>query len=369
LDNNKQIEINMKIKIEKIKLPWYAPREEYDEEYIKDLSESLKTLGLLDDIIVRRNINGDYELIAGSQRVRAAKKLRWEEIDAKVLDVTEEDAAVLALESNIVRRNLKQIEEGKAIKKMMSKFNLTQKQVAERLRKSQTWVSQRLSLALDITEDVKRALTNGKISVAQAVIISQIDLKKKPDKQKEFLTLLLRKEKEIERKLTSDETRLELKRFRNDKLYTVGFSGWDIEDFIKNLKDNKIKVLVDIRESGKSIHKPEFSRRVLKEKIQNAGLKFLERSEFGVPFVLREAGPEGFPWECLEKWYTWRVTKKDNENIMMKLTKEIKDLGESVLMCSERYPVPKGTQKHGCHRDILAKLMLSTKLFTKREDF
>ena len=96
-----------KIKIEKLKFPWYAPREEYDEEYLKELSESLGSLGLLDDIIVRRNTNGDYELIAGGQRVRAAKLLGWTEIDAKVLDVTEEDAAVLALESNVVRRNLK----------------------------------------------------------------------------------------------------------------------------------------------------------------------------------------------------------------------------------------------------------------------
>lgn len=359
----------MKIRIENIRFPWYAPREEYDEAYLKELSESLETLGLLDDIIVRRNADGDYELIAGSQRVRAAKLLGWEEIDAKVLDVSEEDAAVLALESNVVRRNLKQIEEGKAIKKMMSKFNLTQKQVAERLRKSQTWVSQRLSLALDIADEVKQALTDGKISVAQAVIISQIDLKKESGKQKEFLGLILKIETEIDRKLTPDETRLELKRFRNDTIYTIGFSGWDIEDFINTLKENKIKVLVDIRESGKSIHKPEFSRPVLKEKIQNAGLKFLERSEFGVPFILREAGPEGFPWECLEKWYTWRVTKKENNNIMMDLANELKDLGNSVLMCSERYSTPKGTQKHGCHRDILAKLILSTKIFTKREDF
>lgn len=359
----------MKIKIEKIKLPWYAPREDYDEEYLKELSESIENLGLLDDIIVRRDINGDYELIAGGQRVLAVKILGWEEITAKVLDVTEEEAAVLALESNVVRRNLKQIEEGKAIKKMMSKFKLTQKQVAERLRKSPTWVSQRLSLALDIADDVKRALTEGKISVAQAVIISQINLKREQGKQKEFLKLLLKTEKDIDRRLTPDETRLELKRFRNDTIYTIGFSGWGIEDFINILKENKIKVLVDIRESGKSVHKPEFSRAVLREKIQNAGLKFLERSEFGVPFVLREAGAEGFPWDCLEKWYNWRVAKKDNENIMMKLTKELKDLGESVLMCSERYPVPKGTQKHGCHRDILARLMLSTKIFTKREDF
>lgn len=190
MNNSKYVDYKMKIKIEKIKFPWYAPREEYDEEYLKELSESLETLGLLDDIIVRRNINGDYELIAGSQRVRAAKILGWEEIDAKVLDVTEEDAAILALESNVVRRNLKQIEEGKAIKKMMSKFDLTQKQVAERLRKSQTWVSQRLSLALDIADDVKKALTDGKISVAQAVIISQIDLRREPGRQKEKLKLI-----------------------------------------------------------------------------------------------------------------------------------------------------------------------------------
>ncbi len=358
----------MKIKISKIQLPWYAPREDYDKEYLKELSESLETLGLLDDIIVRRNDNGYYDLIAGSQRVRAAKIIGWEEIEAKVLDVSEEDAAILALESNVVRRNLKQIEEGKAIKKMMDKFDLTQKQVAERLRKSQSWVSNRLSLALDIAKEVKDALTKGIISVAQAVIISQIDLGEEANKQKEFLGIIINKEQDLNRKLSTDETRLELKRFRNDTIFTIGFSGWNIDEFLHTLKENKIKALVDIRESGTSVHKPEFSRAVLKDRIQSEGLLFLERSEFGVPFVLREAGPEGFPWDCLIKWYNWRVTKKDNANNMVKLAEELKNVGKSVLMCSERYATAKGTQKHGCHRDILAKLLLSTNLFNKRID-
>ena len=358
----------MKIKILNIINPWYAPREEYDEEYIKELSESIESLGLLDDIIVRMNSDGNYDLIAGSQRLRAISLLGWEEVDAKVLDVSEEEAAILSLESNLVRRNLKQIEEGKAIKKMMSKFKLSQKQVAERLRKSQSWVSQRLSLALDIHVSVKKALTEGKISVAQAVIISQIDLKKEATLQEEFLNVVLNIEKELKRKLSPEETRLELRRFRNNTICTIGFSGWNLDDFLSTLKENKIEVLIDIRDSGMSVHRPEFSRNVLSEKVKEFGIKFLERSEFGVPYILREAGSEGFPWECLIKWYTWRVTKKDNKNILLELTEEIKDLGKPVLMCSERYPTPKGNQKHGCHRDILAKLILSTKIFKNRVD-
>ena len=318
----------------------------------------------MDSIILRRNENGLYELIAGSQRIEAVKKLGLLEIEAQILDVSEIEAAALSIESNLIRRNLKQIEEGKAIKKIMDKFDLSQKQIAERLGKSQSWVSQRLSLALEITKQVKNALEKDLISVAQAVIISQF----KQIDQESFLNIILNKQKILNRKFTPEETRKEKTRFLNDTIYTIGFSGWSLDDFNSTLKKNKIKVLVDIRESTKSVYKPEFTGSFLKKRLADENIKYLDRPEFGVPLILREAGLEGFPWNCLIKWYTWRVTKRKEKNIMLDLANELKDFGRPILMCSERYPVPKGDQKHGCHRDILANLLLDTNIFKKRID-
>lgn len=356
----------MKIKINKIKIPWYAPREEAEPEFLEELTKSLQELGLLDDIIVRRNTEGDYELISGSQRLKAAKNLGWEEIDAKVVDVSEEEAAILSLESNIVRRDLQEIEEGKAIQKMMDKFKLTQKHVAEKLRRSPSWVSQRLSLALDVVKEVQDAISRGEISVTQAVIIGQL-LK---DKQTEFLNIIRKKDKELQKKLSAEETRLELKRFQNDTIFTIGYQGLEYKEFIESLKQNNVEVVVDIRESGTgSIYKPDFSKKVLKDRLKGDGLKYIDRPDFGVPYEIREAYMHGgWSLECLEGWYSaWNVKAQDTDKVQ-ELAQELKDVGRPAFLCSEQYPTARGEQKHNCHRDILAKLIIKSKIFTKRTD-
>ena len=355
----------MKIKVKKIKIPWYAPREETDPEFLEELTKSFQEMGQLDDIIVRRNTEGDYELISGSQRLAASKNLGWEEIDAKVLDVSDEEAAILALESNIVRRQLQEIEEGKAIQKMIEKFKLTQKQVAERLRRSDSWVSQRLSLALDVVRDVQNAISRGEISVTQAVIIGQLPA----NKQTEFLNIVLQKEKELRKKLSAEETRLELKRFQNDTIFTIGYQGVEFKEFIEKLNQNNIEAVVDIRESGAgSLYKPEFSKKVLGDRLTEAGLKYIDRSDLGVPYEIREVVMHGWSPECFEKWYRiWNVKAQGTDKVQ-ELAQELKDLGRSVLLCAEQYPIARGDQKHNCHRDILAILLLKSKIFIKRTD-
>ena len=137
--------------------------------------------------------------------------------------------------TNMKRRGLREIEEGRAIKKIMDKSHLTQKQVGERLGKSKDWVGKRLSLALDVIKEVQDAITRNVISVEQAVIIGQLP----KNRQGKFLDLIIARQGELDRKLSADETRLELRRFLNDTIYTVGYEGWDLADFIKSLKDNK----------------------------------------------------------------------------------------------------------------------------------
>ena len=335
-----------------------------DPEFMEDLSKSMDDIGQLDDVIVRRNEEGDYELISGSQRLTAAKNLNWEEIDAKVIDVSEQEAAILALESNIMRRGLKEIEEGKAIQKMMDKYELTQNQIAERLRRSQSWVSRRLSLALEVIKEVQNAIMQGEISVEQAVIIGQLP----KNRQAEFLNLIIQKQKELDKKLTGEETRLELRRFQNDTIITIGYQGWEFKDFVEALKKNKIEVLVDIRQSGTSMYKPEFSEKILNERITEAGIKYFDRSELGVPFDFRDAYMRGgLSDTCFEQWYTWYVSERDG-NKVTKLAEEVKDVGRPALMCTERYPTARGEQKNNCHRDILARLILKSEIFTKRTD-
>jgi len=362
----------MKIKIENIEIPWYAPREEFSEEFTEELAESIKVSGQFDSILVRRNETGKYELIAGSQRLAAVTRLGWKEIDIKEIAASESEAALLAIETNIKRKGLQEIEEGKAIKKIIDRFGLTQKQVAEKLGKSERWAGKRLQLALDVIKEVQNAIGTGVITINQAVIISQLS----KNRQSKFFELVIAKQRELDRKFSESETRLELKRFLNDTIYTIGYEGRDLKEFIKTLKDNKIEVLVDIRESGASIYKPEFSKKILQGQITEAKIEYIDKPEFGVPYEIREAYINGQPYEingietnagfshdCFKQWYLWHI--KDNvENFV----KELKDSGRTVLLCTEKYPEPKNKQKHYCHRDILANLVLNVNVFERRID-
>lgn len=354
----------MKVTLEKIIIPWYAPREEYKEEFLMELQESLKTIGQLDDVILRRN--GDkFEVIAGSQRIKAAREVGWKEIEAKVVDIDEKKAAVMAIQSNLVRENLQQIEEGKAIKRMLDRFKLTQREVAEILHKSESWVSNRLSLALNIAEVVQQALFKEEISVTHAVIISRLE----ETEQVEFLKHILKFQKDYKRKITPEETREELKRFKNDTIYTIGYSGWEIKDFINKLKEEEIEFLIDVRQSGASTRRPEFARSVLKDRLELEKIKLIDRSDLGVPFEIRKAGMEGgLSWDCFTQWYKWFITKSEEKNKAIELAEELKTLGKAILMCSEHYPAAMRDQDHGCHRDILSNLIMETKLFKKRKD-
>lgn len=146
------------------------------------------------------------------------------------------------------------LEEGTAIQNYMTEHDYTQEAVAEELGRSKQWVSERVSIAMNLSDAVRDALSGAGITLTQALIISQLE-----EGQEEFLSILLKEEVDQKRKLSKEETRELLHRFQNDTIYTIGYSGKDIKAFIALLKDNKIEQLVDIRESTKSLHRPEFS--------------------------------------------------------------------------------------------------------------
>ena len=190
----------MKVKIKDIVIPWYAPRDVTESEFIGDLMRSLESSGQWNPILLRLNDSKEYELIAGLQRMTAAKKLGWEEIEANVLNNSEEEAALLAIETNLMRKELKEIEEGRAIKEMMDKLDLNQVTIAKKLGKSQMWVSNRLSLALDLVEPVREMIKNNFLNPSQAITISRL----RPNEQTKFAQLIIDRQKELGKKISAD---------------------------------------------------------------------------------------------------------------------------------------------------------------------
>jgi len=147
------------------------PRQDFDEEYISQLARSLSKDGQWDPLLVRRRPNGSFELISGECRLRAAKKLGWKTIRCTVVNVDDREAYVLALKTNVTRRNLNVVEESEALFRISRLFGLTQVELADLLEKDQSWVSRRLALATRLADYCKDALRHGKISPSHADLL------------------------------------------------------------------------------------------------------------------------------------------------------------------------------------------------------
>lgn len=156
--------------VELIRASSLNPRKEFDENHLAELSDSLREDGQWNPIIVRR-VDGLYELIAGECRLRAAKKLGWDRIKCNIVSAEDQEAHVLALKTNLLRKDLNIVEEAEAVASMLVKFDLTQEEVARLIGKKQSWVSRRLSLASRLCPDVKKCLKGGKISACHALAL------------------------------------------------------------------------------------------------------------------------------------------------------------------------------------------------------
>jgi len=132
------------------------PRKEFDQAALRELSESIRTFGILQPLTVRR-AGREYELVAGERRLRAARMAGLREVPCLIAQVGEEDSALLALIENLQRRDLDCWEEAEAIARLIRQYGLSQEAAAEKLGKSQSGVANKLRL-LRIPEGVRRLI-------------------------------------------------------------------------------------------------------------------------------------------------------------------------------------------------------------------
>lgn len=121
------------------------PRRYFDEDALRELSESIRRYGILQPLTVRRGENG-YELIAGERRLRAARLAGLTEVPCLIARSSEEESALLALIENLQRRDLHYFEEAAAVAKLIAAYGLSQEQAAEKLGRSQSAVANKLRL-------------------------------------------------------------------------------------------------------------------------------------------------------------------------------------------------------------------------------
>ena len=136
------------------------PRRNFEEDALLELADSIKQYGVLQPLIVRKR-NDYYEIIAGERRWRAAKMAGVKEVPVIIKEYNEQEILEIALIENIQRENLNPIEEAMAFKKLLEEFNLKQDEVAERVSKSRTAVTNSMRL-LKLDQRVQQMILSGK---------------------------------------------------------------------------------------------------------------------------------------------------------------------------------------------------------------
>lgn len=182
------------------------PRKKFDEDALMELADSIKQFGVLQPLLVRKR-KDYYEIIAGERRWRAAKMAGIKEVPVIIKDYTEQEIVEIGLIENIQRENLNPIEEAVAFKRLLEEFNLKQDEVAERVSKSRTAVTNSMRL-LKLDDKVQQMIIDDMISTGHARALLAIDNK---DQQYELATKI------FDEKLSVRETEKLVKDIKNPK--------------------------------------------------------------------------------------------------------------------------------------------------------
>lgn len=223
------------------------PRKYFEEDSLLELADSIKQYGVLQPLLVRKQ-KDYYEIIAGERRWRAAKLAGIKEIPVIVKEYTEQEVVEIALIENIQRENLNPIEEAMAFKKLLTEFNLKQDEVAERVSKSRTAVTNSMRL-LKLNEKVQQMIIDDMISTGHARALLAID------NQEQQLTLA---NKIFDEKLSVRETEKLIKSIKKpkeqpkqEKKIENSFIYDDLAEKMKQALGTKVKVVAKGNGKGK----------------------------------------------------------------------------------------------------------------------
>ena len=175
LDSTSVDEI-VELPIDELRSNPYQPRKVFDEEKLQELADSIKEHGVFQPIIVKKSSIKGYEIIAGERRVKACKMIGIEKIPAIVRDFSDQEMMEIALLENLQRENLNSIEEAMAYRNLLDAMEVTQEELANRLGKSRSHITNMLGL-LNLPEEVKDMIVENKISMSHARVLSKMENK------------------------------------------------------------------------------------------------------------------------------------------------------------------------------------------------
>lgn len=188
----------IELEVDKIEVNPYQPRTHFNEEAIGELAESIKSLGIIQPVTVRKVDRNQYQLVSGERRYRAAKSIGFDRIPAYVRIANDQEALEMALVENIQRRDLDPIEIALCYQRLMDEIQLTQNQLSERVGKKRSTVANYIRL-LKLDPIVQTGMRDGFLSMGHGRALINVE---ESEKQLEIY------EKIIARTLSVRETEL-----------------------------------------------------------------------------------------------------------------------------------------------------------------
>ncbi len=162
------------IPIDLIKANEQQPRQVFGQEQLMELRDSIKEFGVLQPLILKKDTDGKYLLIAGERRLRAAAMAGLDKVPAVIKEASEEETSLIALVENIQRENLGYIEEARAYKNIMEKYGMSQMALSEKLGKNQSTISNKIRI-LSLPDEIQDMLVKNQLTERHARALLKIE--------------------------------------------------------------------------------------------------------------------------------------------------------------------------------------------------
>lgn len=217
------------------------PRKTFDEEKINELAESIKNYGVLQPLLVQKN-DSFYEIIAGERRWRAAKAAGLKEVPAVLKEYSKQEAMEISLIENVQRADLNPIEEALGYKQLIDEFGLTQEEIAVRVAKSRTVITNTMRL-LKLDEQIQNMLVQGGITSGHArALLSLEDIQMQLKAAKEILDkkLSVRETERLVKRLQKETSGEKKEEKKKDE--TLALIYQDLEDRMKSVMGTKVSI-------------------------------------------------------------------------------------------------------------------------------
>ena len=236
------------VPINKVEPNKEQPRKHFNEDALLELSESIKQMGIIQPIVVQDR-NSYYEIIAGERRWRAAKQAGLKKIPVIIKNYTEQEIVEISLIENIQREDLNPIEEAFAYKRLLEEFNLKQDEVAERVSKSRTAVTNSIRL-LKLNEKVQQMVIDDMIQTGHARALLGIeDLEKQYNMAQKVFDekLSVRETEKLVKKVQKEKE--EVEKTKMDKQLEIVYQ--DLEEKMKQILGTKVSINAKDENKGK----------------------------------------------------------------------------------------------------------------------